>query len=237
MVETHSRIIVLETQLRAALHSSDNTEFLAYLQTLSNADFRLAGNVLGERILMGLDGDDFWVMFSRLALCHPKAFLGTCLKAAGRKYEAGELSLQGAAFEQYASIVNEQHKDIDRRKTIQHLLPLLRVPQEIDRLFELFHVDSHKVRISYLLQCDRLSACYSLFLSARRLEHEKPWLARCCAELIRKNNRYAFNLASLLKSYFDLPSVSGVFSLNLHPFQLNYVDISYDNFCKILNSI
>ena len=56
-------------------------QLLAYLGEMSNAQFRNASRVLGERLLPSVDNDVFWQVFRALLLSDRKAYLGTLLKA------------------------------------------------------------------------------------------------------------------------------------------------------------
>ena len=68
------------TDTRKLLSLLDTPEQLvAYLGTLSNSQFRLAGRVLAERLLPGCDGAVFWQVFRTLFLSARKASLGTLL--------------------------------------------------------------------------------------------------------------------------------------------------------------
>ena len=44
-------------------------QLLAYLGEMSNAQFRNASRVLGERLLPSVDNDVFWQVFRALFLC------------------------------------------------------------------------------------------------------------------------------------------------------------------------
>ena len=54
---------------------------LLYLDGLSNAQFRTAGYMLGERTIPELDESDMWTLISSLVAHNAKAFLVTMMKA------------------------------------------------------------------------------------------------------------------------------------------------------------
>ena len=232
-----SHQFAIEEQLQSFLREKQTKKMTDYLESLSNADFRTAGNILGEKIMAKLDDEDFWSLFKELALYNPKAFLGTCLKAVRQKYLKGNFSLKSENFASYSEFIVNNNMKIDQQKAIKFLLPILKNPEEMRYLFNLYHIDEPSERIRYLIRNATLPSYYLLFESAKQLEHEKDILCRFCMELIREGTRYSYNLASLFKSYFDLPQISGTFSLNIKPYQLNYIDLSYEKFCKIMNSI
>ena len=91
-------------------------ELDTYLLSLSNADFRSAGHILCEDIMLRFSGNDFWEIFSHLSLFRPKAFLGTCLKAAVTQYRAGKISISEPCLIEYAETVCKNSMSIDRDK-------------------------------------------------------------------------------------------------------------------------
>ena len=71
----------------------------------------------------------------------------------------------------------------------------------------------------------------------RQVEHDRDLLARCCRVLMKRGDALSFNLASVAKVYFDLPQVKGTFSLSLSPFQLGWLETSFENFKKVMQGI
>ena len=66
----------------SVLAQSDSDSLLtAWLSTLSNASFRTAGYMLGERIMQTVPVDRFWQLFRSLVAYNTRAFLVTMLKA------------------------------------------------------------------------------------------------------------------------------------------------------------
>jgi hypothetical protein len=41
----------------------------------------------------------------------------------------------------------------------------------------------------------------------------------------------------MIKNYFDLPAIKGVFSLKINPYELSRLDASFGLFCQMLNRI
>ena len=54
--------------------------------------------------------------------------------------------------------------------------------------------------------------------------------------LMKLEKKIAFNMASILKQYYDLQNVPGHLSLHLEPYELSRLDQSYDSFVKIISS-
>ena len=104
-------------------------------------------------------------------------------------------------------------------------------------LFAYFGIAQGKDRIRYLLHCSTASAYHSLFRNLKYIQDDIEFMQKCCYVLIRKDDRLSYNMASILCKYFDIPNVRGVFSLNIEPFQLNYLDSSQQAFTKVLISV
>lgn len=89
---------VVARKLGTLMEQKSWDELDTYLLSLSNADFRSAGHILSEDIMLRFSGNDFWEIFSHLSLFRPKAFLGTCLKAAVTQYRAGKSQYRNRAL-------------------------------------------------------------------------------------------------------------------------------------------
>jgi hypothetical protein len=68
----------------------------------------------------------------------------------------------------------------------------------------------------------------------RRAADNQPLLRAACLAIMKKNDDMSFNMASLLRSYFDLNDIKSTFSLQIEPYELSYIEQSYDNFEHIL---
>ena len=55
-----------------------------------------------------------------------------------------------------------------------------------------------------------------------------------CQAIMKKSDDMSFNMASLLRSYFDLHEIKSTFSLQIEPYELSYIEQSYENFEHIL---
>jgi len=53
--------------------------------------------------------------------------------------------------------------------------------------------------------------------------------------LVQKGDHRSFNMACIVRSYFDLTDLPGRFSLHLPPYKLNRLDLTPESFAKILN--
>ena len=215
-------------------------QLLAYLAEMSNAQFRNASRVLGERLLPSVGNDVFWQNFSTLFLSDRKAYLGTLLKALvlrlsprGAEVTTSGLEESGIWEPEFVSVCAEL-TDTDRKKVLLALLPLLASPVDAERLLLQCGLKEGSAWIPFLLQVQS-RPCYFLLLKALRyVEHDKPLLIRTCHFLMKRGDGLSFSMASLLRLSFGLEEVRGTFSLSLEPYQLARIEQSYDAFLKVM---
>lgn len=229
------------TDTRKLLSLLDTPEQLvAYLGTLSNSQFRLAGRVLAERLLPECDGAVFWQVFRTLFLHDRKAHLGTLLKAlvarlSPRGVQVGSEVLECAGLwsPDFVTVCTEL-TETDCRKVLMALLPLFSSPSDVERLLLQCGLKESSQWIPYLLQTQS-KPCYFLLLKALRyVEHDRALLIRTCHFLMKKGDGQSFSMASLLRLSFGLEEVNGIFSLSLEPYQLARIEQNYDAFLKVM---
>lgn len=212
---------VLKTQLHVFIRAGKAEALRDYLMTLRNADFRLAGVVLAEKALWA--DADFWAFAAPLVAANSRAFLGTMLKAA----TSLGLTSPTEAFAEACTT------DIDRRKALEALLPHAAEATALNALLEMFPLED-SMREALLFKVGTAPAYFVLFNLLKQHEDEAAYLRRYGIELIRKGDKASFNLACILKEYFDLPELPGTFSLSLPPYELSRLDTSYESFKRIL---
>ena len=215
-------------------------QLLAYLAEMSNAQFRNASRVLGERLLPSVDNDVFWPLFRALFLSDRKAYLGTLLKALvlrlsprGTEVSTSSLQESGIWTSEFVSVCSDL-TDTDRKKVLLSLLSLFASPSDVERLFLQCGLKEGSSWIPYLLQVQS-KPCYFLLLKALRyVEHDKPLLIRTCHFLMKRGDGLSFSMASLLRLSFGLEEVRGTFSLSLEPYQLARIAQNYDAFLQVM---
>lgn len=228
---------VIEKRLYELMVAKRWEDMEQYFLSLSNAEFRTSGHLLCDNLLLRFDGECFWEIFSRLSLFRPKAFLGTCLKAAVQLYQSGKITIDSRQFSDYAAETIKRGMKIDRDKCLFALIGILKEEREFSEVFNMFGVECGERRIPYLLHCTTQHAYYSLFVNLKHVQDEPDFIRKCCYALIRKGDRLSFNLASILCKYFGIHDVRGNFSLNLEPYKLSYMDSSQQAFESVLTSV
>ena len=215
-------------------------QLLAYLGEMSNAQFRNASRVLGERLLPSVDNDVFWLVFRALLLSDRKAYLGTLLKALVARlcpkgvHPTSEVLDEVGLWTGVFPSLCQELTDTDRKKILLALLPLFASPSDAERLLFQCGLKESSSWIPFLLQVQS-KPCYFLLLKALRyVEHDKPLLIRTCHFLMKRGDGQSFNMASLLRLSFGLEEVRGTFSLSLEPYQLARIEQNYDAFLQVM---
>lgn len=225
-------------KIRALLLEPEH--LLAYLKGLSNSQFRIASQVLGERLLVELEDKYFWETFKTLFLYNRKAYLGTLLKALSSRISPNGVSVDSCEFDRCGIwgddflLVCSNLTDTDRKKVFISLLPLFNNPSDIERLFTQCGLTELSLWIPFLLQVTSKPCAYLLLKALRYVEHDRDLLIRTCHFLMKRGDEQNFNLASLLRLSFGLEEVRGTFSLSLEPYQLARIEQNYDAFLQVM---
>lgn len=221
---------VIAARLRKIADGRQWPDLLSYLDSLSNAQFRTAGYVLGERIMPELEDDDFWQLATLLVGYNAKAFLVTVLKSWTASNATRRLDPVPPFFQTLRG------REEDQRKSLMVLLPVLRLPSDIRNLLVAMDISEPKRIVTLLLQSHLTEAsAFVLTTTLLQLEDDRPLLIRVTHYLMKQGGNLAFNTASLLRTFFGLEEVSGVFSLKLQPFQLSRIVTDFAAFCKTVS--
>lgn len=204
----------------------------SYLGGLSNAHFRTAGYMLGERVMPTLMEADAWEMASELIRYNDKAFLVTMMKAIAEGLRSDRLHLRTSGC--HTLLAQLKPNAINVQKTLVALLPVVERPEDVQWLMGKLEMEKAESRIALLIRIPTLPCSFMLFHTLRFVEHNRPLLIRTALFLIKRDDDLSFNLASLIKAYYDLEEVKGTFSLRLEPYKLARIENSYEAFCEAM---
>lgn len=219
----------IELRLTQLLSAGDWGALPPYFSTLSVAQFRAAGPLLGSLMARQLEAEDYWMLTKVMVEYHARAFLVTLLKAA----VANNVSFECQSFAYFCKSISGNAVDVE--KAFSTLFPVFDGdPQSILRLLTLLGVTDAQQRVRLLLRQDSDAAFYVLFHTLNYLESDRPFLLRTVKFLIQKQEERSYNFASLLTSHFGLTEVKAVFSLHIEPYQLAWLQGSFDAFRKAL---
>lgn len=226
---------ILKTQIAVFIRQEKAEALRDYLASLRNADFRLAGQILADKQLwdhLPEDTEDtentedtmFWHFAAVLVAANNRAYLGTMLKAA-----TATKSLMPTV--EFATTCTT---DIDKKKVLEALLPTQKTPSDVNAMLQMFGFDSAAATENILFKIGTSVCYFVLFNLLKQYEDRHDYLRRICIELIRKGDKYSFNLACIIKEYFGLAELPGTFSLSLQPYELSRLDANYDTFLSII---
>lgn len=231
-------MIVDTRKIRTLLTDAD--ALLSYLDGLSNSQFRAAGQLLGDSLLVEAEQDVFWPLFRSMFLSDRKAYLGTLLKALAARLSHNGLSVPagtvagGGVWDDMFVSVCDAMTDTDRRKALLALLPLFESPADVERLLVQCGLREFSCWIPYLLQVQSRPCAFVLLKALRYVEHDRALLVRTCHLLMKRGDEQSFAVAALMRLSFGLDEVRGTFSLTLKPYQLARVEQNYDAFLAAL---
>lgn len=220
---------ILKTQIAVFIRQEKAESLRDYLASLRNADFRLAGQILADRQLWehlpeATANTMFWHFAAVLVAANNRAYLGTMLKAV-----TATKSLMPTV--EFATTCTT---DIDKKKVLEALLPTQKTPSDVNAMLQMFGFDSAAATENILFKIGTPVCYFILFNLLKQYEDRHDYLRRICIELIRKGDKYSFNLACIIKEYFGLAELPGTFSLSLQPYELSRLDANYDTFLSII---
>lgn len=213
---------------------ADVPKLLDYFKGMSHGQFRIASTALADSALLSdnCSEENYWKVFAGIVPTNPKAFLGTFLKAAVRRYDDGGLHITSSPELQAFAV---QASPIDKRKVMDALMPKVKTSDEVNVLLRLFVAGEPKDRVNALLKVDTAVACYCLFCELRQQEGDDALIHQTALSLMRRQTKHGYNLASMVQTYFGLDPLPGTFSLRLNPYELSLLERSEEEFMKILN--
>lgn len=229
-----SHTVQLRQRLTSLIEQGNAEGLLEALSTLRNADFRVASQFLGQGdAWRAVDEPQFWHFFRILARANAKAFVGTLIKAAVCKHKRQTLTFVAPDLRTF---VQEEASVIDVRKMAEAFLPLMDSLEGAQQLLQtlLRAEDTAKTCVMHLFRAATAPCYFLLFRTLKQLEEEVDYLRRIAVELMRRGDKMAFNLAAIVKTYFDLDALPGTFSLQLPAYELSRLDKDYAAFLKIL---
>ena len=224
----HKHNPVLQNKLQAYVTAQDINGLTTCLQSLSVGEFRTAGYMLGEKVLVTATNDYFWQAFIQLTRQNAKAFLGTCLKAFVRGYKDKKFSLSIASLQAFTTYCTQ----IDCKKTLAAIFPILRTSDEVQELTSVFAQHEGKSLFADIIKAHTLPCYYELF---RLLKAEdEVQIRQVIMLLVKRNDPTAYSVANAFKRYFDIMGIPVSFSSHIEDYQLSCLDQGYDSFKKII---
>ncbi|MBQ3780778.1 MAG: hypothetical protein II801_03210 [Bacteroidaceae bacterium] len=197
---------------------------------LTNTEFRRTERIVRDEVLTRLTNDEFWAAYLHLIIYKRQAFLSG-IRAVGRLAVEQTLRFDTADALQVATTLDERQA----LKVIDMALPLMQNTDQVDGLFSLFHLDDERQRVTLLIRIDTPLAYYMLFRTLCHIPDNRALALRCYRFILRRQNDRAYNMGSILRTYFGLHEAKEQLSLRIEPYELSYLDRDYERFCYVLD--
>lgn len=219
----------VESKLLPAFHAEDAEGLVARLKSFTRSEQRIAGYMLGERLLLDCSAELYWKMTEALVRYDSKAFLVTLMKTFLERMKVGSAGLSDEGFCRLAAKFNE----VERQKIGLLILPELKLPSQVEMLFQLLGIEKGRAQMLYLVRVDTPACLFLLLRSLHYIEHDRSEVLKVARMLMKRGTGGSFNLASIIKVAFGLDELTGTFSLRLQPFQIARLEQSFEAFCEI----
>lgn len=217
--------------IRSFIASSNWDAMNRMLGSLSNMEFKRMEQSVRTSVLADLPNDLFWEALLHLIIYKRAAFI-TGVTACEHLVKDGSLDFKCEHFKALYEHLHSTHPE-SVIKIANMMFPYLQTQEQVTSLFESLHIDDDITRLSVLLKMDSPLSYYLVFRSLRMLDC-KEVARRCSLFIMKRKNDMAFNMVSLVKTYWAIDDLPAQFSLNIEPYELSHIDQSYQNFLNIL---
>lgn len=221
--------MTLREKIEGVVVRKEWSELPSVLDRLTNSEFRRVQPIVREELLPRLTNDDFWEAYRHFLSYRPQAFL-PCIHCIGKLAANGTLNLNTADVNAISARLTQEQK----QKLASMALPYLNDEATATQLLDILSLNDTDTRIALLIRQHTPIGYYLLFKTLKHMpDHHEKCLA-CCRFIMRRDDDLAYNMASILRSYFALHEIQGHLSLNIEPYELSYLESSFHNFCFIL---
>lgn len=227
---------IIKTHVREMVAKGKWNDLFQYLDHLSNSNFKSAKFILESDVMLLAPLPVFWEAACRLVRYRPKAFLNSVAKVSKNRMVRDDWRPDFPALRHIAVQLESEEAQPARNRFVRYILPLMRSEEDVNRLLDTFHIDALPERVQFLREVPRPLHFFLLFTALRRID-DHALAADCCRFLMKQGDDLSYNMASLLKGYFDLKTVKGVFSLRLQPYEFGYLETSFPTFEKTIRKI
>ncbi len=218
--------------IRTLIESKDWAGLGNLFARQSNADFRRTESLVRDSVMPYLSNDDFWDTYMHLMMFRRQSFLA-CICSIGELAKTGRLDFSSQKAVELAQWMRLTSPESEA-KVVRMALPLLVTGEQILSLFHLFSFTDEKSKVAVLVKETSPHAYYALFETLKQVPDDSQLLRAACLAVMRKSDDLSFNMASILKSYFGLDDIRSSFSLRIEPYELSFIDRSYENFLCVL---
>lgn len=199
---------------------------------MTNAEFRRTEQIIRENVLPTLSNAAYWNTYLHLILYRRQAFLSSIL-AIRHLARTDELSFSTAEAQAFISWIHANSPE-SVLKLLRMGIPQLSTSQQISSMIHWADSPDSREVAAILTKETSPHAYHALFQFLKHEDYNMPLLRTSCTTLMRKGDDMSFNMASILRSYFDIKDINSTLSLQVKPYELSYIDQSYDKFLHVL---
>lgn len=214
------------------INSHDWEGMKRMLGCLSNMEFRRLEHDVRTYVLPNLPNNLFWETLLHLIIFKRQAFISGVI-CAEHLIKDGTFNLEVNSVKNIYNHLSQNNPD-SLLKMANMLIPYLNTEQQVNCVFNAFHIDNNVTRLATLLKVESPLSYFIIFKILKYLD-DHLIATKTCKVLIKRNNDMAFNAVSLIKSYFALHDLPARFSLVIPDYELSHIDKNYKNFLNILS--
>ncbi len=200
--------------------------------SMTNAEFRRIEIIMKDQVLPSLSNHDYWKTYLHLLMYRRQAFLA-CILSIERLAKKNELNFDCEPAKNVFLWLKENSPE-SVLKVVRMAVPLLTSEPQIVGFFRLFEINDEVDCVAILLKESTSFSYYALFDVLKRVADNRDLLCTAYFLIMKKNDDMSFNMASIIRSYFDLNEIKSTFSLHIEPYELSYIEQSYENFVHVL---
>lgn len=225
------RTMRLKDRIVPYVKLQDWTGLTKMLNSLSNMELRRTEHVVREEVLSDMGNGLFWETLLHLIIYKRPAYLSG-VRAVGHLAEDGTLDFKAESVKELYEFLKEKDP-ASAIKICDMMLPKLKTEEQIDQMWEAFHVDGERTRLRMLLKLNTPLILFMIFKTLKRADDKKT-AQECCMSLAKRNDDMAFNAACIIGSYFGLTGLPMRFSLKIEPYELSHLDRNFGTFSRML---
>ncbi len=199
---------------------------------MSNSEFRRVQQMVRVQILPHLSADLFWDAYLHLLVYRRQSFLSSIM-AIHHLAHAGQLTFDCPEALATSSWLRANSPD-SVVKVLRMAVPELASSEQIQACFQWLDFSDSREIASILVHETSAHAYHALFTMLKHDDGNMPLLRSVFVNLLRKGDDMSFNMASILRAYFDIKDINCTLSLQIEPYELSYIDQSADNFMHVL---
>jgi len=210
-----------------------NWEGLSHLLlSMSNSEYRKAEVTVREKVMTQLPNQLFWEAYLHLLIIRRQSFV-TCILSAHHLALHHQLDFNCKEAIELSKWLKANSPET-AEKIVKMAVPIMQNIEQLENLFQLFNYNDEQKVAAILVKETTPHAYYVLFNVMRHGADNQKLLHSVCLAMMKKNDDLSFNMASLIRSYFDLNDIKSTFSLQIEPYELSYIEQSFDTFLHVL---